>query len=175
MKITTRFVLTLSFFLLILIGMVVSLIYTNQQVERLYQQGVIADRIERRADELSYLTGDYLMYGESQQRARWESSFASFYEDVPGLELEDPAQQAIVAHIEADRARLWAVFEDVAGTLDRYAQLPDARPDRAFTQLSWSRMEVQIQAVAFETSLLSQKLRDRADRLKQMNLVLMFS
>jgi light-regulated signal transduction histidine kinase (bacteriophytochrome) len=36
-------------------------------------------------------------------------------------------------------------------------------------------MEVQIQAVAFEASLLSQKLRDRADRLKQMNLVLMFA
>jgi len=175
MKITTRFILTLSLFLLILIGMAVSLIYTNQQVERLVQQEVIAHRIERGADELSYLTGDYLMYGESQQRARWEASFASFTEDVSGLEVQDPELQAIVAHIEADRARLWAVFDDVAGTLNRYAQFPDARPDPAFTQLSWSRMEVQVLAVAFEASLLSQKLGDQADRLKQMNLVLMFS
>ncbi|RPI84114.1 MAG: PAS domain S-box protein [Chloroflexi bacterium] len=175
MKITTRFILTLSVFLLILIGMAVSLIYTNHQVERLYQQDEIAHRIERGTDELSYLTGDYLMYGESQQRARWESSFASFSEDVSGLEVEDPELQAIVAHIEEDRARLWAVFEDVAGTLDRYAQLPDARLDPVFTQLSWSRMEVQVLAVAFKASLLSQKLGDQVDRLKQMNLVLMFS
>jgi PAS domain S-box-containing protein len=173
MKIRTQFILTLSLFGLILIGMVASLILTNQEVDRLLQQEEIARRIEQGASELNYLSGDYLMYGESQQRARWESRFASFSGDVSKLEPANPQQQAIVAHIKANQARLQAVFTNVVSTLEESAESPGAAPNRAFTQVSWSRMEVQNQGMAFEAALLARQLRDEADQLKRLNIILM--
>ncbi len=173
MKIRTQLTLTLSFFGLVLTGMAISLILTNRQVDRLRQQEEIARRIEQTADELNYLSGDYLIYGESQQRARWESSFASFSEDISKLDPANSEQQAIIANIKADQARLQAVFADVSATLEEFAP-SDFVPDPAFVQVSWSRMEVQNQNMAFEASLLSQKLRDQADQLKRLNLILIF-
>ncbi len=142
MKTRTQFILTLSFFGLLLIGMAVSLLLTNQQVDRLRQQEEIAHRIEQGAIELSHLSGDYLMYGESQQRARWESSFASFSEDVSRLNPANPAQQTIADHIRTDQARLQAVFTDVVSALEESAQTSGGVPDPVFSQVSWSRMEV---------------------------------
>jgi PAS domain S-box-containing protein len=173
MKIRTQFILTLLLFGLILIGMVGSLILTNQRVGRLLRQEELARRIERRASELNYLSGDYLVYGESQQRARWESSFTLFTEDISELEPFDSEQQTIVARIQADRDRLQAVFKNVAATLDEVSPGSSQASDPAFVQVSWSRMEVQNQSMAFQASLLSQKLRAEAERLRHMNLTLM--
>ena len=174
MKIRTQLTLTLSLFGLILIGMAASLILTNQKVEQFRQQEEIARQIEQGADELNYLSGDYLMYGESQQRARWESSFAAFSESTARLKPANPEQQAIVDHIRADQVRLRAIFTDVVSILEESSDTSGAAPGPAFQQISWSRMEVQNQSIAFEASLLSQQLRDRADRLKQMNFALNF-
>ena len=94
--------------------MVASLLLTNRQVGVLRQQEEIADRIEQGADELNYLAGDYLMCGESQQRVRWESSFASFSEDLARLMPLNLEQQTMISHIMADQKRLQAIFKDVA-------------------------------------------------------------
>jgi PAS domain S-box-containing protein len=173
MKIRTQFILTLLLFGLILLGMVGSLILTNQRVDRLLQQEEIADRIEHRASELNYLSGDYLIYGESQQRARWEASFALFTEDISKLEPFNSEQQTMVAHIQADQDRLQDVFKDVVATIEA-AQSSGATPDPAFIQVAWSRMEVQNQSTGFEASAISQKLRAEAEGLRRMNLALMF-
>jgi hypothetical protein len=168
MKIRTQFILTLVFFGLLLIGMVASLITTNQQVDRLRQQEEIARRVEQGADELNYLAGDYLMYGESQQRARWEARFASFSADLAKLKPANLEQQAMISHILADQKRLGTLFTDVVSTLENSGSMPDL----SFKQISWSRMEVQNQSIAFEAARLSQHLREQADRLRQWNFVL---
>lgn len=174
MKIRTQFILTLCLFGLILIVMTVSLLLTQQQADRLYQQEEIAHRIEQGAIELSHLSGDYLVYGESQQRARWESSFASFSEDVSKLKPANPGQQARADHIKVDQARLKAIFTNVVSTLEKSAQTSGGVPDPAFRQVSWSRMEVQNRGIAFESSLLTQQLRVQADLLRQRNLLFIF-
>ncbi|HLO33502.1 MAG TPA: ATP-binding protein [Anaerolineales bacterium] len=174
MKIRTQLIFTLSFFGLILIGMAASLLLTNRQVGVLRQQEEIAGQIEQRANELNYLAGDYLMYGESQQRTRWESSFTSFSRDLAQLTPLNLEQQTIISHITADQKRLQAIFKDVASTLEASAQTSGGTPDSAFNQVSWSRMEVQNQSIAFEAALLSRQLRDRADRLIQINFLLIY-
>jgi PAS domain S-box-containing protein len=174
MKIRTQFILILLFFGLLLAGMVASLIITNQQVERLHQQEEIALRIEQRADELNYLSGDYLMYGESQQRARWEVRFASLSADLAKLKPVNTEQQAIISHINADQKRLRILFTDVASTLEQSAQISGGTPDPAFNQVSWSRMEVQNQSIAFSASQLSHQLRAEAERLRQLSFARIF-
>ncbi len=72
MKIRTWFIITLFLFGLLLILIAGSLVVTNQQVDRLNEQKDLAQNIERAARELSYLSYDYLLNRESQQRTRWE-------------------------------------------------------------------------------------------------------
>lgn len=175
MKIRTQFFVTLLIFGLLVTGMAASLIFTNRQVDELRQQEEIAHRIEQGANELNYLSGDYLMYGENQQRARWEARFASFSKDLARLRPADLEQQTIIGHMIADQERLRALFSDVVSTLETSISNAGSPPDVAFNQVSWSRMEVQNQSIAFEAALLSQKLREQADRLRQLNFVLIFS
>jgi signal transduction histidine kinase len=174
MKIRTQFILTMSLFGLLLIVMAASLIVTNRQVDRLNQQEEIAHNIERGASELSYLSNEYLLYRESQQRARWESKFSSLSEDLSKLNATRPEQQVLVDRIEANQERLKAVFADVVATLENTSQTPDTAADMAFIQVSWSRMEVQNQGIVFDALLLSQKVSGQVDQLKQTNAVLIF-
>ncbi|RPI20831.1 MAG: hypothetical protein EHM70_25985, partial [Chloroflexota bacterium] len=80
MKIRTQFLITMVLFGLVLIIMAASVVITYQQVDRMNRQSEIAHDIEQGARDLSYLSNDYLLHGESQQRARWESKFAALSE-----------------------------------------------------------------------------------------------
>ncbi len=174
MKIRTQFTITMSLFGLVLVMIAISLIITNRQVDWLSRQQLIAQNIERDARELSYLSNDYLLYRESQQRGRWESKFASFSEDVARLSPNTPEQQALVTGIEANQERLKAVFSDVVSTLEGTAQTSET-PGMAFVQVSWSRLEVQNQSMVFDAQLLSQKLHAETDQLDQTNDVLILA
>lgn len=174
MRIRTQFILTLSLFAVIVVAIAMSLVITNREVDSLLQQQQIAQNIERQARELAYLSDDFLLYRESQQRTRWESKFASFSEDVSRLDPKTPEQQILVDNIRANHERLKAVFADVVSTLEDATSTPDAAAEIAFIQVSWSRMEVQNQGMVFDALLLSQKLRDQANRLTQTTEILMF-
>ncbi len=174
MKIKTQFLITMSLFGLVLVIIAISLMITNQRVDQLTQQQQIADNVERGARELGYLSNDYLLYRESQQRARWGSKFASFSEDVSRLHPNTPEQQVLMNNIKANQARLKAVFADVASTLEGAAQTSEAT-GMAFIQVSWSRMEVQNQGMVFDAQLLSQKFHAEIDQAKQTNDLLIFA
>jgi len=172
MRIRTQFIITMALFGITLLIMATSLIVTNRQVDRLNEQDEIAHNIERAASELSYLSNDYLLYRESQQRARWESKFSSLSEDLSKLNPPSPEQQVLVNQIKANQGRLKAVFSNVVSTLESPSQNQDAVAELAFIQIAWSRMEIQNQGMIFDALLLSQKLGDQVDRLKQANMVL---
>ncbi len=168
MRIRTQFIITMGLFALILFGITVSLVVTNRRVDLLNEQQHTAEDVERGARELSYLSNDYLLYRESQQRARWESKFAAFSADVSRLHPDVPEQQALVNSIKSDQERTRAVFADIVSTLEATPFTPDAS-GLAFIQLSWSRMEVQNQGIIFDAHLLSQKLDEETDRSRQTN------
>ncbi len=174
MRIRTQFIVTMGLFALILSVIAVSLIATNRQVDRLSEQQRIAQDIERGARELSYLSNDYLLYRESQQRTRWESKFAAFSQDLSRLQTTVPEQRALVNNIKSNQERMKAVFSDVVSTLQSAEFTPDAA-GLAFIQLSWSRMEVQNQGIVFDAHLLSQKLDAEIDQSRQTNAVLILA
>jgi len=116
MKIRTQFLLTMFLFGLVLIIMAASVVITDQQVDRLNQQSEIAHNIEQDARDLSYLSNDYLLYGESQQRARWESKFAALSEQINRMNPDTPEQQALIDNIRGNRARLQAIFDSAVST-----------------------------------------------------------
>ena len=71
MKIKTRLALSVAIFVIALLIIIGSVIVTNQQVDRLNKQEELAKTIEIEANELSYLSSDYILYRESQQAERW--------------------------------------------------------------------------------------------------------
>ncbi len=152
-----------------------SVIVTNQRVEQLNKQEEIAKKIEREAGELGSLSNDYLLYHESQQRARWESKFSELSDDLSNLNPNSLEQQALVNNIRANLQRLKAVFTDVASTLESTSQNRSTLADPALLQISWSRMAIQNQGMAFDAERLAQTSRDQAHQLEHTNIILIFA
>jgi hypothetical protein len=166
MKIKTQFFLTLALFGIVLVGISASAIFTNQQVENANDQERMAHNVAQAADELSYLSNDYVIYHESQQLVRWQSRFASFSREVDALKTSDPEQQALIITIQANTRRLKEVFESVASAIAG-SQTPGDPTDPVFLQVSWSRMAVQSQGLISDASRLAQLQSDLSDRLQR--------
>ncbi|MDD5169934.1 MAG: PAS domain S-box protein, partial [Syntrophales bacterium] len=176
MRLRTQFIISMLLFGTILVITATSAIITNQQVEKVTEQERRAVDIARGAVDLGYLSNDYLIYRESQQLERWQKRFSSFAEQVSGLMVGKPEQQALVANIQANQNRLKDVFDSVVstqGSLSRNGKAA-AAVDPASLQVSWSRMAVQSQALAADASHLAQLLHRQTDGLKNTRTILMY-
>ncbi len=175
MKIRTQFTITVVLFGAILIAVAASLLLTNLQMERIQKQEDIAHKLELGARELSYLSNDYLLHGESHQRARWEAKYASFSKLLSGFGLQDPKIASVVKNIKANQERLKAIFIDVASTIENGPSADSAAADIARIRVSWSRMEIQNQGMAFDSSRLARLLEEQLDRLRHRRFILLFA
>ncbi|MBI4330231.1 MAG: GAF domain-containing protein [Chloroflexi bacterium] len=172
MKIRNRFIITLAVFGVAFVIMAVSIIETNQEAGRFKQQEEIARSIERAARELSYLSNDYLLHGETQLRSRWESTFSSLSAELSNLQPDSPEQAALVNNIRTNRQRLKEIFTDVASLRESGSPFPTAAVGLEFLQVSWSRMEVQNQGIIFDALRLSQMLDDQVEGSQRRDITL---
>jgi signal transduction histidine kinase len=175
MKIRTQLILSIAFFGLVLILISISVVMTNQQVDRMNGQETIATDIELGAGDLNYLSSEYLLYNESQQIERWDTKYSEISFDLSNLAVNQPDQQALVADIRANQQRLKEVFDDVRQT--KMSGLPDQNSTSILelTQVSWSRMAVQNQDMSFDASRLSGMLRNEENQAELLNTILIFS
>ena len=174
MKLRAQFLITMLLFGIILVVVAASAIITNQQLEKAGQQERIAGNIAQGASELSYLSNDYLIYRESQQLKRWQSRFASFSEQVAGLNVDKPEQQALVRNIRGNQNRFKEVFDSVASAPGRTSQSQSVALDQAYLKVSWSRMAVQSRELVSDASRLSQLLHQQMDQLTKTDTMLMY-
>ena len=174
MRIRTQFIVTMLLFGIVLVVLAASAIITHQKLEKVTQQENLAANIAQGATELSYLSNDYLIYRENQQLSRWQSRFASFSNQVAGLNVDKPEQQVLVRNIKANEQRLKQVFESVASAVGGPSHNRSTAPDLAFLQVSWSRMAVQSQGLVSDASRLSQLLHQQMDQLTETRTVLMY-
>jgi signal transduction histidine kinase/HAMP domain-containing protein len=175
LRIRTQFIITILLFGITLAAIIASLIVTNQRVEKASRQEEIANNIARGAGDLSYLSSDYLMYRESQQLSRWQSSYASFSNDVARLKTDTPEQQALVRNIQANEQRLKEVFDSVVSAVASASPNQSESINPMLFQVSWSRISVQSQALVSDASRLSQLLSIQADQLQRTNLIFIFA
>ena len=171
MKIRTQLIISMVFFSIALLIISASMITTNQQIERLNIQEELAKNIELKANELSYLSNDFLLYHESQQIERWKSQYSYISDDMSNLTVDRPDQQALVNSIKTDQQRLKAVFTDILSKIES----PSSAFDPAFIQVSWSRIGIQTQGIISDASRLSQKIHDEQEEVKLINYLLSIS
>jgi PAS domain S-box-containing protein len=174
MKIRTQFIISLILFAAILFTLATSLIVINERITRYSQQEDIVNNIERSARELGYTANSYLLYGESQLRNRWESTFDTISNDLSNLNEVGAEEQVLVDSIKMNLASLRTIFTDVSAVIEINSQIPDGFFDRSFIQVSWSRLEVQNQAIVFDASRLFRLLDGRLDGERQRSTTLIF-
>jgi signal transduction histidine kinase len=175
MRIRTQFIITMFIFCVVLVAISALVIITSKQVEKASEQDKNAGSVAQGADDLSYLSNDYLIYREKQQLSRWESRFTSFSTQLAGLSVDKPDQQALVRSIQANARRLKEVFDGVLSAARNSPEAENVTLDSAFLQVSWSRMAVQTQSLVSDASRLSRLLRAEMDQLSKTRSILMFA
>ena len=146
-------------------------IITDSHAKRVTRQAALASGVAQGANEMSYLSNDYLIYREEQQIARWRSSFASLLNQINGLDAGTTEEQMLVRNIKENTRRLKETFDSVL------AIVPNSPRNRSgldsdFLKISSSRLAVQTQGLFSDAHRLSRLIEARADRLRETRTIL---
>ncbi len=174
MKIRTQLTATVTLFTVILVIVGGSLVVTIWQTELLQRQKGLAHTLELGARELSYLSNDFLLHGESHQRLRWEKKFVEFSHHLADFSSEDQEVASLIQRIGINRTLLESIFAEVASA----RELPAASAGETLLNMirvSWSRMEVQNQDIAFSATQISLLLEKQGNVLQQRKIILLFA
>ncbi len=174
MKIRTQFILNAVIFGLIFVTIAALFIVTSDREVRAAQQEAIARRLEKEADNLSYLSSAFLLYQEEQQASRWDSEIAAFSGNLASLKPSNLEHRGIIDDIAANLRGLQTVFSDARGILETAPTAGPVALDTTFTQVTWGRMQVQVRTMTIEAARLADALARQRDRLQLMNAILMF-
>jgi PAS domain S-box-containing protein len=175
MKIRTTLLLSLGIFALILVIIFASVISTSQQVNRLNEQEQIASSVEKGANDLGFLSNEYLLYREDLQRDRWNAKYNAISDLLAGLSPDQPEQKVLVESIRTNQERLHTVFSEIVSAQDASPAGTDPGVDPAFLQVSWSRLAVQEQSMITDASQLVNLLEQEKEQASQTNILLITS
>ncbi|MEN8613850.1 ATP-binding protein [Dehalogenimonas sp. THU2] len=174
MKIRTQFFLSMVLFSMVLLFVAASFLFTAREVSRLEQQELIGHSVVQGATDLGYLVNDYLLYREPQQRIRWEAKLAELTGNLQLLDTSGPELTKLAENLNANRNALQTVFADIAATVESNP-LTDPAARLAFTQVSWSRLQVPTQAIVFDATHVPEIFEDRIDEVQQRELFLVIA
>ena len=172
MRIKTQFFTIVVLFGVLLAVIGTSLVSTARGIAHLDREEETAIAIGRGASELTYLSSEYLLYREDEQRQRWESRWRSVSQDVSRLSPNTPEERTIASQIMGSLTRTKAVFEDVGRGLRDAPRPSGGGGSDSLFQVSWSRLAVQNQSTVFDSLRLSRLLRDQKHAVTQNNVTL---
>ncbi len=152
-----------------------SVVYTEQQVVQLRLQEATSSNIERSASSLSSVAIDYFLYQEDYlQLQRWNTTISSLRQDITNLKVNNQQQQKLADSVENDLENINQTFADVTSYLQNAYRTVSIRIDPEF-QHRWSSMAVQNQALAFDSSQLSNSFDNQAHQANDTNTLLIVS
>ncbi|MGE5575557.1 MAG: PAS domain S-box protein, partial [Ignavibacteria bacterium] len=175
MKIKNQFIIIISVFSVILLVIAASVFTTEQQVTQLSAQEATAANIERSASSLNSISMDYFLYQEDYlQLPKWSAAINSLHDDLSGLKLDNRQHQMLANNIDRDLHGLNQTFNEVTAYLQNASRTVSVRIDPAFQQ-RWSNMALQSQALAFDSSQLSNSINSQAHQANDTNTLLIVS
>ncbi len=167
MRITTQFKIILIVFSLILLAIGLSIAYTVQQVGITQRQENFANGIVVSANELSYLSSDYVIYHGTTQLAQWQASYNSFSNQVGNLSVATAPQKELVQAIQLTQQQVAAVFNGIV-TSTEASQGQAASNQSSALETAWARMSIQTTSLTSDATQLARLLQDQVN---QENLV----
>ncbi|MCL5735337.1 MAG: HAMP domain-containing protein [Actinobacteria bacterium] len=173
MKLRTQFFVGAGILVVVLVALAVVAITTGIRVSHVRNQHDITASIEQHANDLSYVSNNYLLYRERTQKLEWDSLFASLSADLGRLAPSGPEEASLISNLRANSARLRQVFADVVSLGESPAGATGVEY-RTSLQISWSRMEVQNRQIVSGASRLERLLEVREDRAVQMSSITIY-
>jgi len=170
MRIRTQFLITLLFFGVLVTGISISAIVTNQQVTTVIDQVNRTGAVAQSANDLSYIANDYMIYQDSQQISIWQKRFTVFSSEVAKLRGQTPEQKSLVNNMATMVPQLKDVFDSVVAGLGTLPQ-NQAGTNAALLQVSWSRIAMQTQQFASDASSLSQLFVNQVNQAQRTNVI----
>lgn len=171
MRIKTQFIITMGLFGVTLAAIATSMMLTKWRMAQQRDQEKLAADIERGVSDLGYLSHEYMLYHEEQQRARWESKFSTLVNNLSRVTATRPEQREIVNNMRENLIRLKAVLADVSAHLETP---PDAPPPMSLIQVSGSRLAVQNQGIFSDAMRLSHAVHEQSDQIRRARHALSF-
>jgi PAS domain S-box-containing protein len=174
MKIKTQFRMTMFLFGSVVTAALALIIITDNQAERTIQQEELAVGIAQRANELSYLANDYLIYREDQHISRWQSRFDLLLKQTAGLNVDTPEEQMLVRNINENSRRLKETFDGVLSAVPNFPKDRSGDLNLEFLKISSSRLAVQTQGLFSDAQRLSHLIHDRRKMLRGTRTMLIY-
>ena len=174
MKIKTQFRMIMFLFGSVLTAALALAIATDNQANRVTRQVAIADSVALSANELSYLSNDYLINRGDRQIARWRSSFVSLLNQVKGLSVDTPEEQMLVSNINENAGMLKETFDSVLAVVQNSPRDRSGGLNSDFLKISSSRLAVQTQGLFSDAHRLSRLTHARADTLRETRTTLVY-
>jgi PAS domain S-box-containing protein len=174
-KIRTMFLLNMTLFGIILVIVCLSVLFTGTRVEYLRDQEDSAHTIERSANDLVFLSHEYILYREDQLYRRWNMKFTSILDELSGLKPDTAPERAAAENIREGCRRIRTVFEDMVTAGKPGSSNGGTNGALKLNRLFFSRMAVQNKGIIFDAEQLSKLLRERAESMKRSNDILSYA
>lgn len=174
MKIKNQYIISISTFGVILAIIAASIIFTQTQTTQLASQEATVQRILTGVSNLNYISNDYFLYHEESSISQWQAQFDAVSADLSKLNSTDPGQQTLINNIYTDMEHLDSVFVGVVSFLEAASPEVNVRVLPGF-QTQWSRIAVQVQALAFDVQQLSGVLNAQIYQTNFTNIILILA
>ena len=171
MRIKTQLLISIVTFSMILIIIGSSVALTQLQITELNNQSLLTNEIQTGASDLNYISNNYFLYQDESYITLWQTKSSTLSNEIAELNTTNPQQQALVETVGSDMAHLNSVFAGVVSFLSQAPRNVSVRVLPNF-QTQWSRMAIQVQALAFDSQQLSQNIQDQTNRAIQINTIL---
>ncbi len=173
MRLKSQLIISVIIFGTVVLIVSGSIVITDGQLSEIQNQQQVANKISAGASGLAYISNDYFLYQQSDQVTLWHLQFSALSDGLSKLNPNGPEQEVLVSNVDSDLQRLNTVFDSAVSLIQN---IPENETEQVHPELKTasSRLAVQNQALAFDSSVLSNSFRDQADQLKQTNSRLIF-
>ena len=168
MRIRRQLQLTVIVFVVVLGAALVTGVTTTRRLSLARERQAAANQVGQSANDLAFLSTDFLMHPEPRGLGRWQRAYENFSRAVQDLRGGTGQQQTMVQQLILNGQRLQEVFEDVGESAlgPNRTGSPVLAPD--FLLLAWSRLAVQSRSLVSDALRLSRLAREEADRLRRL-------
>ena len=92
---------------------------TFGQMNKVSEEGMVADAITRGIFELNILTNDYLLYHEKRAQTQWRSKHDTLLRLLSALEFQKPEKQSILNNIDENHKDMKSLFSQLLSSHER--------------------------------------------------------
>lgn len=170
-KIKTQLVTTIATFIVILVIINTSLVYTDQQATVLSNEHIIATNIQKRIGNLNNIANSFYFYQQDSQLVDWQSNITTLYGYITVLNATDHNQQPILATLNTDIQKVNNTFNSSVSYIESTPRNETIRVSTEF-QAIWDNLSNALQNFSSDSASFSQSLNNQAHAIERSNIVL---